>query len=123
MKSLTANAKNITSVSIVLFAIPFLFFASAFLRELLNVSVPPDSWLENLSRMGSSSWRNMLFAVILILIALIAVILNFISIIWLQNDKEKAEKKIAKRLTFTNIIIIILAGLTAVSFATTMIVD
>ena len=73
--------------------------------------------------MGSSSWRNMLFAVILILIALIAVILNFISIIWLQNDKEKAEKKIAKRLTFTNIIIIILAGLTAVSFATTMIVD
>lgn len=117
------SAKKSARVSFWLLLIPFLFFASALLRQLLNISIPPDSLFEEYSLHWSSWFRILIFSIVVIGFPLIAVILNLLSIIWLQYDREQKVLNISIKMRTVNLIIIIVAGLVALLFTIVMIMD
>jgi hypothetical protein len=116
MKSLSATAKKFTSVSLLILMIPFLFFVSRLLQELLSIPVLPDAWLEKFSQNWSLSLRNILFAGIVIMLPLIAVILNLLSLIRLWNHKEQTGIRLI------NFIVITVAGSVVLLFTIVMLV-
>ena len=116
MKSLSATAKKFTSVSLLILMIPFLFIISRLLEQ-LSIPILPDAWLEKFSQNWSSWLRIILFAAIVILLPLIAVILNLLSLIWLQNDKEQTG------IRSVNFIVITVAGLMVLLFTIVMLAD
>lgn len=94
MKSQTTIAKKLTSVSLFLLPIPFLFFAKAFLQNIFNISLQPRAWLEKFSQ-GWTSWLSIAtFAFIMILLPLTAVILNLLSLIRLRNNNSQTGIKL-----------------------------
>ena len=115
------SAKKSARASLWLLLIPFLFFVSAFLRQ-LNISIP-GSLLDEYSLHWSSWLRILVFAVIIIGFPLIAVILNLLSIIWLQYDREQKVLNISIRMRTVNLVIIVVAGLVALLFTIVMIMD
>ena len=116
MKSLSATAKKFTSVSLLILMIPFLFFVSRLLQQ-LSISILPDGWVEKFSQNWSSWLRIIVFAAVVIILPLIAVILNLLSLIRLQNDKEQTGIRLI------NFIVITVAGLMVLLFTTVMLAD
>src|SRR4051794_27971695 len=114
MKSLTATAKKITSVSLLILMIPFLFFVS---RLLLSINVLPDAWIDKFSQNWSSLLRIVVFAVIVIMLPLIALILNLVSLNRLQN----VEGQVGIRLI--NYLIIAATGFVILLFTIVMLTD
>ena len=106
-----------------LLLIPFLLFASAFLRQVMHISVPPDSWFESYSSQWPSWLRITAFLTIMIVLPLIAVIINLLSIVWLQYERDQKVLNVSIRLRAINLIIIIGAGLVALLFTVVMITD
>ena len=123
LKLSVLSAKKSARAAVWLLLIPFLFFLTALLRQLLNISIPPDSWLEEYSLHMPSWLRIMVFIIIVIVFPLVAGILNLLSIVWLQYDREGKVLNISIRLRTINIIIIIVAGLVALLFTVVMITD
>jgi membrane protease YdiL (CAAX protease family) len=117
MKSLTATAKKFTSVSLLIMLIPFLFFVSRVLQQLLSIPVLPDAWLEKFSQDWPAWLRIVVFAAIVIMLPLTAVILNLLSLIRLHHHKEE------KGIRLINFIVITVAGLMALLFTTVMLAD
>lgn len=117
------SAKKSAKISLWLLLIPFLFFVSAFLHQQMSISLPPDSWLQQ-HRLQLPAWlRIAIFAAVMIFIPLIAVVLNLISLIWVQYEKEKKIFNFSGRLKTTNLIIVIIAGAVAFLFLVVMITD
>jgi hypothetical protein len=116
MKSLSATARKFTSASLLILMIPFLFFVNRLLRQ-LSISVLPDAWLEKISQNWSSWLRIIVFAAIVIMLPLIAVILNLLSLIRLQNDKQQTGIRLI------NFIVITVAGLMVLLFTIVMLAD
>src|SRR4051794_20783878 len=107
MKTFTTNAKKFTAVSLVLLMMPLLFFVSAFLRQLPNISISPDTWLEKVS----FNWlRIAMFAAIFILLPLIALVLNVLSLNKFRNNERQAGMNMSKGIRLTNFIAIVVEG-------------
>ena len=117
------SAKISARASLWLLLIPFLIFISRVFQEILNVSIPPDSWLEIYSKQSPVWLRITVFITIVIVIPLIAVILNLLSIIWIQYDRKQKVLNISIRIRTINLIIIIVAGLVALLFIAVTITD
>ena len=113
------SAKKSARASLWLLLIPFLIFIGRLLQDLFNIPMPPGSWFEALP----SSLRITIFIIIVIVIPLTAVILNLLSITWLQYDREQEVLNISIRMRMINLIIIIVAGLVALLFIAVMITD
>lgn len=120
MKSFRTNAKKFTAASLLLLMIPFLFFVSAFLRQSLNLSIPPDTWLE---KPGFSRMRIFLFAVIFILLPLAAVVLNLLSLNDLRDNEGQKGRDISKGIRLINLIVVVAAGLLTLLFTIVMLTD
>ena len=116
MKSLSTTAKKLTSASLVILMIPFLFFVSRLLQQ-LGTPILPDAWLEKFSQNWSSWLRNIVFAAIVVMLPFIAVILNLLSLIALQNDRKQTA------IRSINYILVTVAGLTALLFTIVMLAD
>ena len=116
MKSLAATAKKFTSVSLLLLMVPFLLFV-IMLSQQLGIPILPDGWLENFSQNWSPWLRIIVFAAIVILLPFIAVILNLLSLIWLQNDKKHTG------IRSINFIVITVAGFMVLLFTIIMLTD
>ena len=123
LKLTILSAKKSARASLWLLLIPFLVFISRVFQDILNVPIPPDSWLEIYSRQWPLWLRITIFITIVIVIPLIAVILNLFSIIWLQYDREQKVLNISIRIRTINLIIIIVSGLVALLFIATTITD
>jgi hypothetical protein len=117
------SAKKSARASLWLLLIPFLLFISRVFQEILNVSIPPGSWFEIYSIQWPLWLRVTVFITIIIVIPLIAVILNLLSITWIQYDREQKVLHISIRMRTINLIIIIVAGLVALLFIATTITD
>lgn len=123
LKLAILSSKKSAKAALWILLIPFLFIASAFLRQLLNVSIPPDSWLEE-HRLQLPPWlRIAVFAAIVIVFPLIAVILNLLSVVWFQYEREQKLLHISIRMRTVNLIIIIVAGFVSLLFTVVMITD
>ena len=116
MKSLSATAKKLTSVSLLILMIPFLFFVGRLLQQ-QSIPILSDAGLEKFSQNWSSWLRIIVFAAIVIMLPLIAVILNLLSLIRLQNDKEHPGIRLI------NFIVITVAGLMVLLFTIVMLAD
>ena len=116
MKSLSATARKFTSASLLILMIPFLFFVSRLLQQ-LSIPVLPGAGLEKFSEDWSSWLRITVFAAIVIMLPLIAVILNLASLTRLQNHKEQTGIRLL------NLIVITVAGLMALLFTVVMLAD
>ena len=77
----------------------------------------PDARLEKFSQNWSSWLRIIVFAAIVIMLPLIAVILNFLSLMRLQNDKEQTGIRLI------NFIVITVAGSMVLLFTIVMLAD
>ena len=117
------SAKKSAKASLWLLLIPFLIFISRAFQDIFNVPIPPDSWLEVYSTQWPLWLRITVFITIVIVIPLIAVILNLLSIIWLQYDHEQKVLNISIRIRTINLIIIVVAGLVALLFIAVTITD
>jgi hypothetical protein len=113
------SAKKSARASLWLLLIPFLIFIGRLLQDIFNIPIPPGSWLQALP----SSLRITIFIIIVIVIPLTTVILNLLSITWLQYDREQEVLNISIRMRMINLIIIIVAGLVALLFIAVMITD
>ena len=114
MKSLTITAKRLTSFSILLLTIPFLFFVSALVQNVLKISIPPNAWLEGLNQ----SWfRISTFAFVMILLPATALILNLFSIRQLQNNNERTGIRVI------NYIVVAITGFVILLFTIVMLAD
>jgi hypothetical protein len=120
MKTFVTNAKKITAISFLLLMVPFVFFVSALLRQSLNLYIPPDTWLE---KVGFDWLRIAMFAVIFILLPLVAVVLNLISLNNLRDSERKAGPNLPKGIKLINFIVVVVAGLVTFLFATVMLLD
>ena len=114
MNSLTTTAKKLTSLSILLLTIPFLFFVSALLQNILNISIPTNAWLGEFNQ----GWlRIATFAFVMILLPATALILNLLSISQLQNSKEQT------RIRLINFIVVAITGFVVLLFTVVMLAD
>ena len=116
MKSFSVTAKKLTSVSLLILMIPFLCFVSR-LSQQLSLPILSDDWVEKFSQNWSSPLRIILFAAIVILLPLIAVILNLLSLVRLKNNKEGTS------IRSVNFIVITVAGLMVLLFTIVMLAD
>ncbi len=116
LKLAILNAKRSASVGLWLMLIPILVLTGAFMKTVLHVSLPPWSWLVKYSPQWPLWIRVMVFVTVVIVFPVIAVLLNLLSIIWLQYDKTQQVLNISVRMRRINIIIIIVAGLLAFLF-------
>jgi len=114
MKSLTTTAKKLTSISVLLLTIPFLFFVSALLQNILNINIPTNAWLGEFNQ----GWlRIATFAFVMILLPVTALILNLLSISRLQNKKEQT------RIRLINFIVVAITGFVVLLFTVVMLAD
>jgi hypothetical protein len=117
------SARKSASAGLWLLLVPFVLFASAFLRQVVKITVPPDSWLESYRSQWPSWLRIAVFLTIMIVLPLIAVIINLLSIVWLQYERKQRVLNVCIRMRTINLIIIIGAGLVAFLFTVVMITD
>jgi hypothetical protein len=117
------SARKSARAGLCLLLVPFLLFASAFLRQVMNITVPPDAWFERYSLQWPSWLRTTAFLTIMIVLPLVAVIINLLSIVWLQYERGEKVLNVSIRMRTINLIIIIGAGLVALLFTVVMITD
>ncbi len=116
LKLAILNAKKSARAALWLMLIPVIVLGSGMLHSVLNASIPPWSWMQEYLPQLPVWIRFGIFSMIVIIIPLIAVLLNLLSIIWLQYDKTKHILHISIRMRPVNIIIIVIAGLLALLF-------
>ena len=110
------NAKKSAKASLWLLFIPFIFLFGGFLQSVFHILLPPWSWLVKYSPVMPVWLRVLIFVTVLIIIPLIAVLLNILSILWFQYNKEEHVLHISIRMRKLNVIIITLAGILALLF-------
>ena len=120
MKTFATDSKKLTAASLLLLMIPFLFFLSALLRQSLSMSIPPDTWL---LMVGFNWLRIATFAVIFTLIPFVAVVLNLISLSNLRDNEIQGGRDLSKGIRLINFIVVVVAGLVTLLFATVMLID
>ena len=123
LKLAILSSKQSARAALWLLLPPFLLLGSALLQAIFHVSVPPWSWLQKYSPSWPLWLRMTIFLSVVIIFPLIAVVLNILSITWLQYDKKQKILHIAIRMRIINIIIILFAGLLALLFIGHLIAD
>lgn len=116
LKLAILSAKKSAWAALWLMLAPFLILGSALLQSLLNISIPPWSWMQEYSPHWPLWVRFGIFVTVVMIFPLLAVLLNVLSIIWLQYDRTQRVLHISIRLRLVNIIIILVAGLLALLF-------
>jgi hypothetical protein len=116
LKFAIISAKKSAKATLWLMLIPVIVLASGVLQGLMNISIPPWSWMQHYLPFLPVWARFGIFAGVVIIIPLIVVILNVLSVVWLQYDKKHEVLNISIRMRPINIIIIAIAGLIALLF-------
>src|SRR6266550_1669366 len=88
LKLAILSAKKSAKAALWLLLIPFLILGSALLQSLLSFSIPPWSWMQEYSTHWPVWVRFGIFVTVVIIFPILAVLLNVLSIIWLQYDRE-----------------------------------
>ena len=116
IKLAVMSAKKSAQASLWLLSLPVLLLLSAMLDSFWHISVPPWSLLKTYSHFWPLWVRMTVFITAVMVIPLVALLLNMLSIIWLQYDRGQKVLNISIRIKPVNIIIIIIAGLLAALF-------
>jgi len=116
LKLAIMSAKKSATTALWLMLIPFIVLGSGIVQSLLHISVPPWSWMQTYLPHFPVWVRFGIFATVVIIIPLVAVILNVLSIVWLQYNKKEQILNISIRIRTLNIIIIVIATLIAFLF-------
>jgi hypothetical protein len=116
LKFAILSAKKSAKAALWLMLIPVLMLGTGLLQSQYDILIPPWSWLVEYSP-GWPVWiRFGVFAIVVIIIPLIAVLLNLLSIIWLEYDRPQKVLHISIRMRPLNLLIIAIAGLLALLF-------
>ena len=116
LKLAVLSAKKSAQASIWLLGIPAIVLLGAMFDSLLHVPIPPWSLIKTYGPSWPLWLRISVFATTVMVLPLIALLLNVLSIIWLQYDRNQKILNISIRLKTINLIIIAIAGLLAFLF-------
>jgi hypothetical protein len=116
LKMAVIGSKRSAKTSLWLLLIPFMFLAGAALQSAFRLSVPPWSWLQHYGHFWPTWLRMTVFVVVLIVIPLIVVLINFLSIIWLQYDSKTGILHFSVKVKGLNMLLMIIGGLLAFLF-------
>ena len=109
------NAKKSARASLWLMSIPVVLLGTAILQT-WNILIPPWSWLVKYGPQMPEWLRMFIFISVTMVIPLIALVLNLLSILWLQYDREQHVLHVSIRMRTINVIFIAVTGLIALIF-------
>ena len=116
LKLTILKTKKSATISLWLLLLPLIVLLGAIMQSAFHIMLPPWSWLVKYSPLMPVWLRLSVFAIILIIIPLIAVLVNISGILWFKYNKAEHVLHIAVRMRRMNIIIIAVAGLLALLF-------
>lgn len=123
LKLAILSAKKSAWAALWLLLPAFLILSGALMESFLHLSIPPESWLKEYSPHWPAWLRMLIFLMTVIIFPLIAVLLNILSITWIQFDRSQKVLHISIRVRLVNILIIAIAGLLAILFIAHTIAD
>lgn len=116
LKLTILKTKKSATISLWLLILPLIILLGAIVQHAFHIMLPPWSWLVKYSPLMPVWLRLSVFAIILIIIPLIAALVNISGILWFKYNKAEHVLHIAVRMRRMNIIIIAVAGLLALLF-------
>lgn len=116
LKLTILKTKKSATISLWLLLVPLIVLLGAIMQSAFHIMLPPWSWLVKYSPLMPVWLRLSVFAIILIIIPLIAILVNISGILWFKYNKAEHVLHIAVRMRRMNIIIIAVAGLLALLF-------
>lgn len=116
LKLTILKTKKSATISLWLLLLPLIVLLGAIMQSTFHIMLPPWSWLVKYSPLMPVWLRITVFATVLIIIPIAAVLINIFGILWFQYNKTERVLHIAVRMRRVNIIIIAIAGLLALLF-------
>jgi hypothetical protein len=116
LKFAIISSKKSMKISLWLLLIPFLILLTAMMDSLTNISLPPWSILKNYGHLWPVWVRISIYVTMLIVIPATAAILNLLSIIWMNYDRDQQILHLSLKIKKSNIIILAIGALIAFLF-------
>ena len=111
LKLAIINSRTSTKISLWLLSIPLAIFIGALLQLTIHISIPPWSWIHLYSSRWPLEVRMGIFMIVVIIIPFIVVIINLLSITWLNYDKELKVLNISIRIRPINMILLLIGAI------------
>lgn len=116
LKFALMNARKSATTSLWLLSVPFVMLLGAVLDSAWNISLPPWSLLKTYGQLWPLWLRMAIFVTTVMILPLLALLMNILSVLWVNYNREQKVLHIAIRMKTANIIIIVVAGLLAFLF-------